>query len=185
MVDGTGDRGWGMGDGRTMANMTAEELLRLPDDGFRCELIRGELKRRPLFGGRHGHIAAQLIAALSSSRTAGDVYASAGFHISREPDTVLVADVAVLRKERFAASDGFVKGTPDVAFAVVDEGLDDEVEEKRRAWLDAGAPAVVIVDPRTKSVRVHRRDGATSAADVLAIDDVIPGWQMPLSDLFG
>ena len=34
--------------------MTAEELLDMPDDGFRYELVRGELKKMPLRGMAEG-----------------------------------------------------------------------------------------------------------------------------------
>jgi len=38
-------------------NVTAEDLLRMPDDGFRYELVKGELRRIPPAGGEHGDIA--------------------------------------------------------------------------------------------------------------------------------
>src|SRR5207302_410132 len=41
--------------------MTAEELLLLPDDGMRYELVRGELRRMPPPGARHEAIAAQIM----------------------------------------------------------------------------------------------------------------------------
>ena len=41
--------------------MTAEELLEMPDDGFRYELVRGELVRRQYAGMRYAHASAQHI----------------------------------------------------------------------------------------------------------------------------
>ena len=38
--------------------MTAEELLRLPDEGLLYELVRGELRTMSPAGHRHGEIAA-------------------------------------------------------------------------------------------------------------------------------
>jgi Uma2 family endonuclease len=43
---------------------------------------------------------------------------------------------------------------------------------------------VIIADPRTKTVRVHRESGAVNVAEVLEIEDVVPGWRLPLSELF-
>jgi Uma2 family endonuclease len=40
--------------------MTAEELLALPDDGMRHELINGELRTIAPAGGPHGHDAARI-----------------------------------------------------------------------------------------------------------------------------
>jgi Uma2 family endonuclease len=37
--------------------VTAEELLHMPGDGFRYELVRGELKKMAPAGGDHGFIA--------------------------------------------------------------------------------------------------------------------------------
>ena len=44
---------------------TADELLGMPDDGFRYELVRGELRRMSPAGYRHGLVAANLLRALS------------------------------------------------------------------------------------------------------------------------
>ena len=35
--------------------VTAEELLRMPDDGFRYELVKGELRKMPYAGNEHGY----------------------------------------------------------------------------------------------------------------------------------
>jgi len=46
--------------------MTAEELLRMPSDNFRHELIEGELRRSPLAEQLHGQITAKLGCALGN-----------------------------------------------------------------------------------------------------------------------
>lgn len=169
--------------------MTADELLRLPDDGWRYELVRGELRKMSPTGADHGDVAAQIIASLVlhvKPRRLGKVYSSeTGFRISRDPDTVRAPDAAFVRSERVVRTAKFFEGPPDAAFEVVSPGDSySEIEEKTVEWLRAGARAVVIADPRTKSVRVHHDAGAINVADVLEIDDVIPGWRMPLSEIF-
>lgn len=37
--------------------VTADELLHMPDDGFRYELVRGELRRMNPAGNVHGRVA--------------------------------------------------------------------------------------------------------------------------------
>jgi Uma2 family endonuclease len=169
--------------------LTADELLRLPADGWRHELVRGELRKMSPSGARHGRVAAEivgsLIAHMKRNRT-GAVYSSeTGFRISRQPDTVRAPDAAYVRSERVTETAGFFEGPPDAAFEVTSPGdTYSEIEEKTLDWLRAGVNVVVIVDPRTKTARVHRADGATSVEDVIEIDDVIPRWRLSLAELF-
>ncbi|MEK6375990.1 MAG: Uma2 family endonuclease [Acidobacteriota bacterium] len=169
--------------------MTADELLRLPDDGWRYELVRGELRKMSPSGARHGRVAARIVASLLNHvdrQRLGAVYSSeTGFRISRQPDTVRAPDAAFVRTERVVDTASFFDGPPDAAFEVISPGdTYTEIEEKTLDWLRAGVRTVVVVDPRTESVRVHRAAGATAVADVVEIDDVIPGWPLPLSELF-
>lgn len=169
--------------------MTAEELLRLPDDGWRYELVRGELKKMSPSGSQHGRIAARIIIHLGvhvEQHNLGAVYAAeAGFRIARNPDTVRAPDAAFVRAERVVETPGYFEGPPDVVFEVVSPNDSyTEVNEKTIEWLRAGARAVVIVDPRTRNINVHRADGARRATDGIEIDDVIPGWAMPVAKVF-
>jgi Uma2 family endonuclease len=42
--------------------MTADALYSMPDDGYRYDLVKGELRRMSLVGGKHGIIIANLTA---------------------------------------------------------------------------------------------------------------------------
>lgn len=168
--------------------MTAEDLLRQPHDGWRYELVRGELKKMSPSGARHGRVAANIIASLSNHvkrNGLGVVYASeVGFRLSRNPDTVRAPDAAFVRTERAVDTAGFFDGPPDAAFEVVSPNDSyTEIEEKTLEWLRAGAAVVVIADPRTRSIRVHRTSGAVNAIDFVEIE-VIPGWKMSLAEAF-
>src|SRR5436305_1305530 len=115
--------------------MTADELLRLPDDRWRYELVRGELRKMPPAGASHGHVAAQVLVSLGSyvkEHRIGRVYAAeTGFRISRRPDTVRASDAAFVRAERVVDTAGFIEGPPDAAFEVVSPGDSySEIEEK-------------------------------------------------------
>lgn len=171
------------------ALMTADELLQLPDDGWRHELVRGELRTMSPSGARHGRVAARIIASLTlhvDRHHLGAVYASeAGFRISRNPDSVRAPDAAYVRTERVVDTPKFFEGAPDAAFEVVSPNdTYSEIEEKTLDWLRAGVRTVVIVDPRTRSARIHRSAGAATVADVIDIEDVIPGWRLPLAEIF-
>jgi Uma2 family endonuclease len=175
--------------------VTAEELLRMPDDGFRYELVCGELRKMPPAGHVHGRLAATLTASLVRDVTAnqlGAVYAAeTGFILRRNPDTVRAPDVAFIRQQRVQEVGdvaGYWPGAPDLAIEVVSPSDSyAEVEEKVFEWLEAGTLMVLVVNPRRRSVTVYR-----SLADIIvltqndALDggDVVPGWTMPVKDIF-
>src|SRR2546427_9242223 len=84
--------------------MTADELLRLPDDGMRHELIAGELRTMALRGGQHGRVTMRLSTPLYHyvvTHGLGWVFtAETGFLLRTQPDTVRAPDVAFVRQER-------------------------------------------------------------------------------------
>lgn len=104
-------------------SMTAEELLHMPDDGFRYELVRGELRRMAPAGQEHGKITAVLTGSLVQyvlAHKLGTVYAAeTGFKL--EADTVRAPEVAFIRRERLEEAGegkGFWPGAPDLAVEV-------------------------------------------------------------------
>ena len=175
--------------------VTAEELLNMPDDGFRYELIRGELRKMPPAGHIHGEYALSIGASLQTHAKAnglGKTYAAeTGFKLESDPDHVRAPDAAFVRRERAEAAreiSGFFPGAPDVAVEVISPtDRYTEVEEKVADWLDAGTIAVIVVDPNRRIVKVHRSPTdviALTEADVLSAEDAVPGWQMPVRDIF-
>lgn len=169
--------------------MSADELLRLPDDGYRYELVRGELRKMSPAGTRHSVIGAEILASLSAyvkaNRLGKVTGADGGFLVARNPDTVLAPDVGFIRGERAVITDRFFDGPPDLAIEVISPSdTYTEVEEKTQEWLGAGTRAVVVVNPRRNTVKVHRPAGSEDLTDVLAVDDVVPGWRMPFSEIF-
>ncbi len=174
---------------------TADELLRMPDDGFRHELVRGKLKRYELNGHEKGRITANVAFALGgyvkASGLGGSCVAGTGFQLESDPDHVRAPDAAFVRRERADAArgtPGFFPGAPDVAIEVVSPSDSyTEVEEKVADWLGAGTLAVIVVDPRRRTAKVHRSlvDAAVlTETDVLAVEDVVPGWSLPVKDIF-
>ena len=175
--------------------MTADELLNMPDDSFRYELVRGELRKMTPAGHVHGEYAASILISLGAHVKAnglGKVYAAeTGFKLESDPDHVRAPDAAFVRRERAEeARDtrGFFPGAPDVAVEVISPSDSyTEVEEKVADWLDAGTLEVIVVDPRRRTVKVHRSltDIVVLAEDdTLDIGDVVLGWQMPVRDIF-
>ena len=175
--------------------MTADELLRMPDDGVRRELVEGELKEMIPAGRRHGRVAMRIgsrLAEYVESQRLGEVYAAeTGFRIGSDPDTVRAPDAAFVRRERLEEADdveGFFPGAPDHAVEVVSPGdAYAEVEAKVTDWLDAGTLMVVVVNPIQRTVNVHRGSSEIAVlkdGDELDGGSVVPGWRLPVRELF-
>lgn len=144
--------------------MTAKDLLDMPSDGFRYEIVRGELHKMPPAGRHHGRRAMRIGASLlfwAESSDAGEVYAAeTGFLLASDPDRVRAPDAAFVRAERLEAigdADGFIPLAPDLAVEVVSPNdRHSEVNEKTSDWLNAGTLAAAAANPRRRAVDVHR-----------------------------
>jgi Uma2 family endonuclease len=174
---------------------TADDLLLMPDDGHRYELVHGQLKRSSPLGHQQGRIAARITVSLFeyvSTHKLGEVYAAmTGFHLAANPDHVRGADAAFVRRERAQAVGevaGFWPGAPDLAVEVVaPTDTFADVEEKVLDWFKYGTRLVIAISPRQRTVMVCRslKDVRMLAeGDVLDAGDVIPGWSMSVRELF-
>ena len=173
---------------------TAEELFNMPDDGYRYELVRGELRKMAPTGGEHGWIESDIDSSLNpyvKANNLGRTFSGdTGFFLERDPDHVRAPDVAFVRRERIEAIGKtvfFWPEAPDLAIEVISPNdRYTEVNEKVADWLAAGTRMVVVVNPRNRTVNVHTPDGAITLnlGDTLDGGDVVPGWQMPLTDIF-
>lgn len=175
--------------------MTADELFELPDDGFRYELVRGELKRMAPAGSEHGASTMNLGAPLKvhvDEHNLGIVFAAeTGFVLEENPDLVRAPDVSFVRRERVPESGipkGYWKGAPDLAVEVVSPN--DrlyEVDEKVDDYLAAETLAVCIVYPKRRTVTVHRphrEPQISNINDTLDLSDVVTGFMLPVSKIF-
>ena len=174
--------------------MTVEELLAMPDDGYRYELVKGELVKMSPASHEHGREGNRVNVSMSVHVYAnglGETYlAETGFVLERSPDTVLAPDVSFVRKEREEAArhvPGYFPGPPDLAVEVIspNDRL-TEVAAKVADWLAYGTRMVVVVNPRNRTVQVHTADGVVelTEADTLEGGDVVPGWSMAVADIF-
>lgn len=175
--------------------VTARELARLPDDGFRYELIRGELVRMAPASPQHGEICANVVRELSShvrERKLGKVYdGRTGFLLARNPDTVRCPDAAVVLKARAGAEqpgEPFFQGAPDLAVEVVSPGDSfQDVVDKVEMWLASGVRSVWVIDPRRRRVSIYTGPAQVQhfeLTDVIPGDPVLPDLALPVSRLF-
>jgi Uma2 family endonuclease len=104
---------------------------------------------------------------------------------------VRAADVAFVQRERvLAAGDvkGYWPGAPDLAVEVVsphDRYM--EIDAKVAEWLAHGTRMVLVVNPRRRVVAVYRPQRALrelTEIDTLDGEDVVPGWMLPVREIF-
>jgi len=173
--------------------ISAAELLRMPRGSSRRFLVRGRLVEQPWRTPLAGRVGAAVCASLGrhvEANRLGVVFASGtGFQVASSPDTVLAPAAAFLRMDPAALGDGYHSGVPDLAVEIV-SALDDPafIPAAVDEWLQAGCRFVVVVDPATETLVVHRSAAdalCLGGGDVLDGGDMVPGWTLPLRELFG
>lgn len=179
----------------TVHLMSAKDLLQIPNDGFRYELVRGELRRMPPAGLQHGRVTVNITTSLDQHVKVNDlgvVYAAeTGFKLASDPDIVRAPDVAFIRQERvqkIGDIEGYWPGAPDLVVEVTSpHDSYAEVEDKVFDWLEAGTLMVIVVNPRKRAVTVYRSltdITVLTEKDSLDGGEVLPGWKMPVKDVF-
>lgn len=176
--------------------LTLEEFWELPEPpDMQQELVRGEVVEVPPPGAVHNWIVGtiyRLLWVFAHERRLGAVFGdNMGYVLSREPATVRVPDVSFVARERIPAA-GLPAGAwlipPDLAVEVVSptDRL-REIEDKVQDYLAAGVRLIWVVRPEARTVVVHTVDNAPderAAADTLDGADVLPGFGVPIAELF-
>ena len=172
--------------------VTAEELERQPRD-YRYELVEGRIVRMSPVGFEHGQIVTRLLVLIDQHlqrHPIGVVFTEVGFKLASRPDTVRGPDVSFVRRDRIPSPTpkGFFNGRPDLAVEVrsPDERRSD-LTQKANAYLSAGVPLVVIVEPDDRTVTCRRPTSeplTLRPGDHLELGDVIPGFTCQVSDIF-
>jgi Uma2 family endonuclease len=172
---------------------TDEELLAMPKDGYEREIVNGELIVSPA-GAEHGVIIGRIMSYLGSficSSGLGEMLdGQTGFRMAS--DDVFSPDVSFITTERWAAhrktGNVFVAGAPDLVVEVLSPGDTVGVtEEKIAQYFKNGSRLAWVVHPRTKTVFVYHgpaADKLLKVSDALDGEDVVPGFTLPLSQVF-
>lgn len=111
--------------------------------------------------------------------------------LGRNPDTVVAADAAFLTNDQLPAPrsrEGYLETVPALVVEVRSKNdTNTEVAAKVAAYLAGGARVVWVADPRPRTVAVHRAGQPVvtlGMSDTLTADDIIPGFSVPVADLF-
>ena len=174
--------------------VTGERLLRMPWLNP-CELVGGRIVRMTPTNPTHGRIEVNVAAALRAfvrTQNLGVVMAGeVGVFTTRDPDTVRAPDVLFLSHERDALRtrrEGFLEVAPDLVVEILSPtDRPDAVRRKLDEYFTAGVRMAWVVDPPTRTVRVHRSGGkfrSVAAGEVISGEDVLPGFVLPVDEVF-
>jgi Uma2 family endonuclease len=172
---------------------THADLLLMPDDGKRREVVDGELFVTPSPLSKH-----QLVV----SRTAAPFFLFLHDHPIGElftaPLDVILSDYDVLKpdllfilNEHLSIIQDWVRGAPDLVVEVLSPTTARQDRgPKLKAYARFGVPEYWIVDPDKRAVEVYRlaRTGYPEPRrflepDILA-SPLLPGFALPVQDIF-
>jgi Uma2 family endonuclease len=179
---------------------TYADLVALPDDQLRHELIDGEHVVTPSPNTGHQEISKRLFRALDThvelKRMGQVLYAP--FDVKLSLFTVLVPDLVYFTTERFArvVNEKHATAAPDLVVEILSPGTRRRDKGRKRAVYDReGVQEYWIVDPEAQSITALRRPrpgtGLTDVttltvdADGVLASPLFPGLDIPLRDVFG
>ena len=170
---------------------TEEDLLAMPKDGQKYELVDGEIRVGPA-GDRHSaiavHLSALLFAFVRENRRGHVFGADAGFRLPsknvRSPD---VSFVAAGRFPDDKPPEDFGNVATDLAVEVLSpHDRPRYVLDKVGEYLEAGVRLVWIIDPKRARAIVYRSISEVCSLGedgVLDGEDVLPGFRCTVRDL--
>ncbi len=179
-------------------SITPDELLNMPD-AVSYELVDGKLVERHM-GSESSAIAAMIARLLLNfvqPRRAGKVFtADCGYQVfPDDPKKVRKPDVSFIRAGRLPnerAPAGWVHIPPDLAVEVLSPGdTAYEVDEKLREYQSVGVPLIWVVNPKTRTVRIHRPQddpqgpiSILNESDTITGERVLEGFTCPVAEFF-
>jgi Uma2 family endonuclease len=178
---------------------TYRDLVALPDDQLRHELIDGEHVVTPSPGTVHQSILLNLVRILLpylDQRRLGRMLL-APFDVKLSLFTVVAPDLVYFTAERFArvVNEKHATAAPDLVVEILSPGTRRRDKGRKRAVYDReGVQEYWIVDPDAQSITALRRPragagltdlttAAAAAGDVLE-SPLFPGLRIPLRDVF-
>lgn len=180
--------------------LTADDILQLegPNGVIGYELVDG----RPIPVTPASPIHGQLIVVMASllynyvrqAGLTGTVYSDASFvlRLPIDPERVRSPDVSYVAREKVEAHadpERIFRCVPDLAIEIdLTSGKKPGGQQRIIDYIAASVPLVWAVDPRTRTAMVYRPDGSARllrGRDVLTGEEVVPGFRLPLEELFG
>ncbi len=168
-----------------------EEILKRPENSDRLlELINGEIVEK-MPTEEHGMIATNLSIGLglfARETKSGRVGTEVRYRIEEDDLNSRLPDVSFTRAQRPLVRKGSVPHFPDLAVEI--KSPDDSIRklrEKAEFYLENGVAVVWLIYPEQQMVEVYMPDGDVEillAGDVIDGGEVLPGFSMPVVEIF-
>ncbi len=179
--------------------LTAADVAGLPrtlaTGDVKYELDDGELVVMAPPGDMHGYQQGMVLHALIGEGMfrlrLGEARGETGVVLRRTPDRVVAPDAVFILNRSLPANrsrEGYLETIPELVVEV--ESKNDsgpELQAKTDEYFAAGVRMVWRLDPDRTTVTVHRPgqpDQVFGPADTLAVDDLLPGFAVPVARLF-
>lgn len=165
----------------------------LPDDGKKYELTHGVLIEMPPPKPNHNLIAAWIVTFVNLyllKNKLGLAITEMGVRLFADDSTLYFPDVAYISFARLPDPDltKYIPMAPDLAVEIVSpSNTSEEISTKVSDYLRAGTQLVWVIYPKTQMTYVYQPDGRYQIVDgngVLSGGEVLPGFTLPLHDIF-
>jgi Uma2 family endonuclease len=170
-------------------NATVQDLLNLPDDGYRYEMIKGVIVRMPPPQHNHGAIGALVIELLGAwCRThgiRGRLTTEVGYRLLSD-DTVLAPDVSIAQIQP-KLDETYATVAPLLAVEIASPSQSRAfLQDKAKAFITAGTQMVWVLWQDTKTIDVYIASGdvSLSLSDTIDGGSVLPGFTCLVIELF-
>lgn len=178
--------------------LTQEDLeglpTELPTGPVEYELDNGRLVTMTPPGYSHGNSQLKIGSRLlvyAEETGAGEAAVETGVLLWQNPDRVVGPDAMFISAAKLppkVSKAGYLETIPDLAVEVRSKSNSAPlVAAKVADYLKAGVQVVWVADPAERTIAVHRigRDPEVFRGDdILTCDDVLPGFRLPLANVF-
>jgi Uma2 family endonuclease len=181
---------------RSGARLTYDDLVRLPEDGLRHEIIDGVHYVTPSPGSRHQRLIRRLLVAidnhLETHPGTGEVFGAPLDTVFSQWDVVEPDVLLVAADQRHVLTAPNIQGAPALVVEILSPGTKArDLGIKRQLYDRGGVREYWIVDPVGNTMMVYRRavDGSFAVVNELTVEAVLttpllPGFSLPLQRLF-
>ncbi|HYG76204.1 MAG TPA: Uma2 family endonuclease [Planctomycetota bacterium] len=177
----------------TAKKWTEAELMALPKDGHKYELVNGELEMSPAGTFGHGDVIMHLSIVLGSwvrKNKLGELFdGQSGFWM--KSGNLRSPDISFIGRERIGQLDksqGFLSTAPELAIEVLSPNDTNKlIAEKMEDYFASGCRLAWVVNPLNKTVAIYHAptpDRLLRGDDRLEGEDVVPGFSIAVHEIF-